>query len=240
LFEICRTAKEQGYPFEKIFVSHQDLKRMEWPGTKALVQKQADLFGLQTMYSHRLTKEGKAETLLEYVIRRGKWPSRNQRWCTSDFKRGPGARIVTQLTKEMGNCRVLHVFGFRADESPDRAKKEPFKVNVQLTTKKRKVFDYLPIHDWTVEKVWDTIKSNSLPYHYAYDLGMPRLSCCFCIFSPFDALVVAGRANPDLLDEYIAAEQITGHSFKDGFSIASVKKAIEEGYQPNNISNWIM
>jgi hypothetical protein len=144
------------------------------------------------------------------------------------------------IDQRNGNCRVLHVFGFRADESPDRAKKEPFKVNVQLTTKRRKVFDYLPIHDWTVEMVWDTIKGNDLPYHYAYDLGMPRLSCCFCIFSPFDALVVAGRANPDLLDEYIAAEKITGHSFKDGFEIASVKKAIEEGYQPNNISNWIM
>lgn len=30
------------------------------------------------------------------------------------------------------------------------------------------------------------------------DLGMPRLSCCFCIFSPRSALLLAGKHNPGL------------------------------------------
>ncbi|MDC8024901.1 phosphoadenosine phosphosulfate reductase family protein [Elizabethkingia anophelis] len=240
LWEVCRLAREQNYPFEKIVVSHQDLGRMEWIGTKELVKKQADLFGLKTYYSKRRDKNGYEETLLEYVLRRGKWPSNKQRYCTSDFKRGPGGRIVTQLTKDMGDCKVLYVFGFRAEESPARAKKEVFKFNKQLSTKKRKVYDWLPIHDMSTKTVWNIIQDFKLPYHPAYDLGMPRLSCCFCIFSPFDALVISGYANPELLDEYIEVERKIGHKFRKDFSLIEVKEAIESGYSPKKVSNWIM
>jgi hypothetical protein len=73
-----------------------------------------------------------------------------------------------------------------------------------------------------------------------HDQGMPRLSCVFCIFSPLDALVVAGTANPDLLDKYIEVEKKIGHSFRQNFSIAEVKTKIEQGYAPKKISNWIM
>lgn len=235
-----RLAREQQYPADKIVVSHQDLGDMEWAGTKELVEQQADLFGLKTYYSKRRDKNGIEETLLEYVERRGKWPSNKQRYCTSDFKRGPGGRVITMLTNGMGNCKVLYVFGFRSDESPARAKKEPLVINKQFTTKSRMVHDWLPIHDWSTKKVWETIKENDLPYHPAYDLGMPRLSCCFCIFSPFDALVLAGKHNPQLLERYVAAEDKIGHTFRDGFAIKSVQEAIANGYQPEKIGGWVM
>ena len=240
IFEVCRIAKEQNYPFNKIVVSHQDLGKMEWEGTKALTTRQAELFGLDIHFSKRRDKNGVEEDLLQYVKRRGMWPSNKQRWCTSDFKRGPGARVVTSLTKESGNCNVLHVFGFRKVESPSRKKKVDFNVNKMLTTKKRKVFDWLPIHDWSTERVWKTIKTNNLPYHNAYQLGMPRLSCVFCIFSPFEALVVAGKSNPELLDDYIKVEKEIGHSFRDGFSIASVKEAIEQNQEIVPVKDWVM
>lgn len=240
LWEICRLADEKNYPKDKIVVSHQDLGRMEWAGTKELVKQQADLFGLKTYYSKRRDKNGKEETLLDYARKRGKWPSNKQRWCTSDFKRGPGARVVTMLTKDMGKCKVLYVFGFRSDESPARKKKEVLKVNKNLTTKSRIVHEYLPIHDWPLNLVWAIIKGENLPYHRAYDLGMPRLSCIFCIFSPFDALVIAGIENPELLDEYIEVETEIGHTFRHEFSIALVKTSIESGYVPEKVLDWVM
>jgi len=240
VWEVCRIAKEQNYDFSKIVVSHQDLGRMEWAGTKELVEEQSRLFGLKTYYSKRRNAEGKEETLLEYAERRKKWPSNKQRWCTSDFKRGPGNRIVTQLTKDLGNCKILQIFGFRADESPARAKKEVFKLNTGLTTKKRTVYDWLPIHEWSTFQVWAVIKGNSLPYHKAYDLGMPRLSCVFCIFSPFNALVLAGKHNPDLLDEYIAVEDRIGHTFREGMSLHSVKEAIKNNAVVEKVTDWVM
>lgn len=69
---------------------------------------------------------------------------------------------------------------------------------------------------------------------------MPRLSCVFCIFSPFDALVIAGKENPELLDKYVQVEEKIKHSFKQDASLASVKEAIAEGYEPKTIENWIM
>lgn len=240
VFEICRMADEQSYPRVNIVVSHQELGEAEWKGTKELAQKQSDLFGLKAYYSRRRNKAGYEETLLEYAERRGKWPANKQRYCTSDFKRGPGGRIVTQLTKELGECNVLYVFGFRKDESPSREKKEVLKLNKKLSTQKRTVQDYLPIHTWNTKQVWDTIKQNNLPYHPAYNLGMPRLSCCFCIFSPFDALVIAGKANPELLDKYIAVENKIKHTFQNGVSLSEVKAAINNNYNPSTVQDWVM
>lgn len=240
IWEVCRMADAQGYPKSKIKVSHQDLGEVEWKGTKELAQQQADHFGLGFEISQQRNKDGKNETLLEYVEERGKWPSNKARFCTSDFKRGPGARVVTKLSKGLGDCRVLYVFGFRKAESPSRSKKEILSINTRLQSKKRTVIEFLPIHNWSDQQVWDVIKGEGLPYHPAYDLGMPRLSCCFCIFSPFDALIVAGRANPELLEKYVALEARIGHSFKNGESIKSVQDAISAGYEPGPLHDWVM
>lgn len=240
VYEIHRMAQEQNYPINQIVVSHQDLGQVEWKGTRDLVKKQADLFGFATYYSKRRDKNGHEGDLLEYVEQRGKWPSNKQRYCTSDFKRGPGARVVTALTKGLGECQVLYVFGFRADESPSRSKKEVLKFNKRISTKTRTVHDFLPIHSWSAEQVWSTIKGNELPYHPAYDLGMPRLSCCFCIFSPFDALVLAGKANPELLDKYVAVEEKIGHTFRADLALREVKEAIAANYEPEKITDWVM
>lgn len=235
IFEICRLADEQNYSRKNIYVSHQCLGESEWKGTKELAKEQADFFGLQFIVSKKRNAKGKEGTLLEYVERRRKWPSNKQRWCTSDFKRGPGARVVTSLTKNIGKCKVLYVFGFRAYESAARRNKKVFQINKRITTLTRTVHEYL-----STKKVWQTIKENKLPYHYAYDLGMPRLSCVFCIFSPFDALVIAGKENPELLEKYVSVEKKIGHTFRKGFPIESVQKAINNGYTPESVSDWIM
>lgn len=231
LFEIKRMAIEQDYPMDRIHVSHQNLGRMEWPGTKELAAQQAELFGWPIHYTQR------KESLLDYALRRQKWPSSKQRWCTSDFKRDVGAVLVRRLSKNMS--KVLHVFGFRAEESPSRKKKEVLAINKKLTTKSRLVHDYLPIHTWKSTQVWETIRSNNLPYHQAYDLGMPRLSCVFCIFSPFSALVLAGKHNPELLDEYIAVQDEIGHKFRVDLDLHDVKKAVEAGCE-ETVSDWTM
>lgn len=243
-WEVCRLAMEQGYPYEQIIVSHQDLGKAEWGGVRGLVYEQCEQLGVsQVVVVRQRNKDGNNEELLEYVERRGKWPSSNTRYCTSDFKRGPGARVVTAQTKNLVHlptpvasryttadglkCRVLYVFGFRAQESPARKKRKVLAHNKRLSTKTREVHDWLPIHGWSTKDVWDTIKAHNLPYHKAYDLGMPRLSCVFCIFAPFEALVLAGKENPELLQDYVDVEQRIGHSFTKDFSIKRVQVAVQ-------------
>lgn len=240
LWDMAVKIKAQNYPAYRVIVSHQDLGESEWQGTGALAKQQADLFGFTFDVIKRTDINGKEESLLEYALRRGKWPSNTQRWCTSDFKRGPGGKILRKWSKLFKAKKVLQVFGFRADESPARSKKEVYKLNESLSTKTREVYDYLPIHHFTVEMVWRIIHLFKLPYHWAYDLGMPRLSCVFCIFAPFDALVIAGMYNLGLLDRYIEVEDIIGHTFRHNFSLHEVKEAIQNGYIPKKISNWTM
>lgn len=240
LWEIARLVKKQNFPKDRVIVSHQDLGESEWQGTKELAEQQANLFGFAFDHTKRVDKNGKQETLLEYALRRGKWPSNTQRWCTSDFKRAPGSKILRKWANKFNAKNVLYCFGFREDESPARKKKEVLKISEALCTKSRTVWEYLPVHKWPVEKVWRVIRLFNLPYHWAYDLGMPRLSCVFCIFSPFDALVIAGIHNRELLNKYIEVEEIINHTFRHGFSLKEVREAIEQGYQPKKVDNWIM
>ena len=179
IYEINRLIEEQNFDKSKVVVSHQILTGVEWEGVLELAEEQAKLFGFDFVTSKRKNREGYEETLLEYIERRGMFPSRNQRFCTSDFKRDPGNRIIRQLSKKFeGNHRILSVMGFRSEESPARKKKAKFQKVARTSTKKREVFEFLPIHDWTEDQVWKVIKENSLPYHKAYDLGMPRQTIC--------------------------------------------------------------
>lgn len=97
---------------------------------------------------------------------------------------------------------------------------------------------WLPIHDWTEAQVWGRIKVSGVEHHRAYDLGMPRLSCVFCIFAPKAALVVAGRENRALLDEYVKVEAEVGHSFKNDMRIAEVAEAVDAGEQVRLDGTW--
>ena len=237
IHEICRMADEQKYPREQIHVSHQDLGEIEWPGVKELVERQCKFFNLQLHITTRKNRAGDSPDLLDYALRRKMWPGPSTRWCTSDFKRGPGARVVTKVAPK---GTVLYVFGFREIESPRRKKMKQFSLNKRLSNKGRTVYDCLPIHRWEDWKVWATIKGAGIPYHYAYDLGMPRLSCVFCIYAPFDALVLAGRHNEELLKRYVAVEQQINHTFRIDFSMKDVHDAVYSDYQPKKIESWKM
>jgi 3'-phosphoadenosine 5'-phosphosulfate sulfotransferase (PAPS reductase)/FAD synthetase len=232
----------------RIVVVHADLGRVEWDGSKSLAQVQAECYGLRFAVVSRIggvaTRDGKAYTkgevygdLLDYIKRRGMWPDSCNRYCTSDFKRGPIRKLMTRLHREWkakgntGTFRLLNCMGMRAEESPARAKRPQLANNKAMTTKTRVVDDWLPIQHWTESQVWARIKRCGVPYHPAYELGMPRLSCVFCIFAPRGALMIAGQANPQLLADYVEIEADIDHDFRNKFKLASILEALESGEQ---------
>src|SRR5690606_3897624 len=128
----------------------------------------------------------------------GMFPSPTVRWCTSAHKREQVSRLLTWLTSQALHVsnppiRILNCLGLRAEESPSRAKKKPFTRDERSSNGKRVIDTWLPIHSWTTRQVWERIRASGVRHHPAYDLGMPRLSCCFCIFSPREALLLAGK-----------------------------------------------
>jgi 3'-phosphoadenosine 5'-phosphosulfate sulfotransferase (PAPS reductase)/FAD synthetase len=170
---------------------------------------------------------------LQEVERRGKWPSNGQRYCTSYFKRDAAATAITALARQAGRTpRLLQCFGFRAEESPRRRKMPAFAQDRRISNSRKHVDAWLPIHDWTLADVWARIKVAGTRHHYAYDLGMSRLSCRFCIFAPRSQLIRSGRQNPELLEEYVQVEKKIGHRFRVELSLVEVQEAIAAGEQP--------
>ena len=237
---VVRLAKRLGI-MDRVVAVHADLGEMEWEGTEALAREQAAFHGVDRFEVVRyVTKHGVEQNLLEKVLDRhetlqaqGKdapaWPSSAARWCTSDLKRGPVGTMITKLTNERiaaglteRPVRVLNVMGLRAQESCARAAKVAYKVDLRASNGKRQVDEWLPIHAWTEQMVWGRIKESGAPYHYAYDLGMGRLSCRFCVLASEKDLLISVKANPALAQEYVAVEELTGYAFKQGCSIASL------------------
>jgi 3'-phosphoadenosine 5'-phosphosulfate sulfotransferase (PAPS reductase)/FAD synthetase len=211
-----------------VVVSHQCLGDAEWPGAFDLVGEQTEIYGLRLEIAKYRNKEGLELPLLEYVRHRGKWPDSSARYCTSEYKRGPGLRVISALFRESPGP-VLNVLGFRAEESPARRERKEFTRNGRGSTKSREVYDWLPIHKLTEKEVWADIRFSGVPYHPAYDLGMPRLSCPMCVFAPRAALMIAGKANPELLDRYVKVEKEIGHTFQNKKPISSIRDAILAG-----------
>lgn len=229
---------------ERLVVVHADLGRVEWQGTKELAEEQAKHYGIR----FEVVRREKGD-LLDQVEARKMWPDNKNRYCTSDQKRAQVYKLLTKLVTEQLTSSVsgrpvaiLNCMGLRAEESSARSKKVALKVDEMASNGKRAVTTWLPIHDWTQVQVWARIKQSGVRHHFAYDLGMPRLSCCFCIFAPKSALMLAGKHNLELLDTYVAVEQKINHTFRKDLSLASVRDAIRTG-QPvvqDNVTDWCM
>lgn len=240
LTHLVERADSEGIPRDRIIVVHADLGRVEWDGTRELAERQAAAYGL------RFETVGRAEDLLDQIVTRHNtlrakgdtttpaWPSSQARYCTSDQKTSQVAKLMTQLATDHRTAhperpiRILNCLGIRAAESPARAKKTPFGPDGAASNGRRTVDRYLPIFDWSDEQVWDTIRRSGLPHHPAYDAGMPRLSCMFCVLAGRKELVLSARLNPAMAQEYLAVEKLVGHTFKADLSMAQIVAAAAE------------
>lgn len=211
-------------------------------GTRDLAERQAAHYGLR----FEVVRNRNWRDLLDRIEGRGRWPDRGNRFCTSEFKTGQVKRLATALVKEARvgkrQIRLLNCLGIRAQESSARAAKLPFKHHDAgdssgWTNTLRWVDEWLPIHAWTEDQVWARIRASGVEHHPAYDQGMPRLSCSFCVLASKGALVRAAQLRPELAQEYLAVEQRIGHRFKDDLSMADIIAAGARQAAPV-IENW--
>lgn len=198
-------------PSHRLFVIHAHLGKIEWPGT---------IEHIQDTVEHPLSIVSAKRSFFDRVEHRQEFPSPAMRWCTSDLKREPIRKEIRRICNENGFDKVLDCMGLRAQESPARSKKEPFKRLDSQCNSKREWWQWLPIHDWLTDGVFSYIENNGQKWHYAYDLGMTRLSCRICIMQSDADLVVSAQENPELLEMYSDWEEKIGRTFmmprKDG------------------------
>lgn len=237
---VVNECNRQGVPLHRIWMLHCDLglspkgEPIEWPGTMELAQEHAAHYGLRFIVCKRQVRG-----FLEEVKKRGAWPDQKRRYCTSYFKRDQGKKVLTDLANRIRQykgerVRILNCFGFRAQESSRRRKLPELSWNSKASSGIKEVWDWLPIHKMQETEVWETIKRSGVPYHHAYDLGMKRLSCRFCIFAPRGQLLISARNNPALFQEYLDLEREMGHSFKLNLPLADIEKLRDDGAEPES------
>lgn len=212
-------------PAAQIVIVHADLGKVEWAGVQAHIRSQIGAFDLNVV------RAGKG--FLDMVARRhatlqaaGKaappWPSAQYRQCTSDLKRGPVAKFIRHYVKASGHRLIVNCLGLRAEESTARAKRPAFRTITRECTRARTVLEWLPIQDWPIAVVWQAIDASGQRRHWAYDKGMTRLSCCFCILASKADLTIAARENPELYGTYVALEKSTGYTMRAGASLEEI------------------
>ncbi|MFB7837818.1 phosphoadenosine phosphosulfate reductase domain-containing protein [Nocardia brasiliensis] len=232
---------------DRLVMVHADLGESEWPGTGELAASHAVRYGLPLEVVARRHEDGQAETILERVAtgrdgQGGKWPDAARRWCTSDHKRAPVRKLMTRLVteaRESGRVtgrpvRLLNIMGFRAEESAGRARRVPFEFDRSASNGRREVWTWYPIHSWTLAQVWGQIERAGLEVHSAYEAGMSRLSCRFCVLASRADLICSARLNPELAAAHAAVESDVGHRFRLDLSMAEVIAAAERGDGPES------
>ena len=102
--------------------------------------------------------------------------------------------------------------GMRAEESPARASKTPWRRNGRMSVAGREVFDWLPIFNLSTGDVFRVIREAGQSPHWAYAAGMSRLSCSFCILASRADLCRAAELRPRLYRQYVDLERRIGHT----------------------------
>lgn len=252
LDKVVKAAKAAGV-LDRVVVLHCDLGRVEWAGTRELAERQADHYRLpfqvrrktggdllDQVWERHLKLKAKAEREgLDRVA--PAWPSSAARYCTSDNKRDVAAKFLTERVRELNlgrQVRILNCMGFRAQESTARAKREVLTLDKRNTNGKREVWTWLPIHSWSADRVWARIKASGVPYHPAYDMGMPRLSCRFCVLASKSALVLSAQLNPELAQEYADLEEKMGCTFQAGQSMTDIIKEAKSSPRSAIAADW--
>lgn len=212
-----------GVPMDQMIIIHASLGDIEWPGTIDHIK--------ETTHGLPLIIAKARRSFFEMVRARGMFPSPKYRQCTSDQKRGPIERELRRFLKRNPQFKgkVINVMGMRAEESATRAKQPRFKRIERNSVAGRDWYNWLPIHDMTHEDVFTSIRRAGEEPHWAYDAGMSRLSCSFCIMSSLSDLKCAAKLRPDLLAEYAALEDEIAHTLRpDGVTLRATLERVAE------------
>ncbi len=218
--------QREGWTGE-VCMLHAELHGADWKQTPAYVREFAERKGVPLYVVSAHTD------LIDRIWQRyhqnkdrPPWPSSKIRYCTSYGKRDPISKF---LRNHFASGDVICAIGLRSSESHARAKRPTFQLRKDSSapTKGRFVYDWLPIHDWTTEQVWQTIREHGDIAHPAYKLpggaANERLSCALCILASVNDLINGAVHNPDIYREYCRIEAVTGYSFRQGLWLSDLK-----------------
>lgn len=134
--------------------------------------------------------------------------TKNVRSIASTYKKVMKQEMGEDVDLALYRPKILNCIGVRAEESRARAKKAPLTAESSIhgSSGQKRVDTWFPIFTWTRRQVWEVIAASGVPHHWAYDIGMPRLSCVFCVMANQAAIAIGAEYNPELFQRFIQVE----------------------------------
>lgn len=175
----CATKKlhEAGIPLSGLI--HADLGEMEWKESLPMCERLAEEFsqdlyvvqrsdgrGLLEHMEVRMAKQKAKEyaacdvaTREEITVNKQPfWPSKSERYCTSDLKRD----VINKFLRSVNSDFVISCEGIRADESNDRGEKSPVSIRWQITSTYYKEVVRLDYYKNEMDMLADQVKAKQL------------------------------------------------------------------------------
>jgi DNA sulfur modification protein DndC len=167
-------------------------------------------------------------TYLEMVEQRGMFPSPQYRQCTSDLKRGPIDKFMRSLPHKV----IVNCIGIRSEESSPRSRLSPLTRNEALSTRRRTVYNWLPIFDRTLSDVLAWHWANAIRLHPVYvpeyhkdgTTGgyLRRFSCRVCIFSTDADLAAIQQRDSHAFHAVASLERKLKFTMRSGASLVEI------------------
>lgn len=182
------------------------------------------------------------------------WSSAKQRYCTSDMKRGPINKLLRKYSLVISAEGIRSQESKKRKGKPvcelrkaitSKAYKGLDDVHSPLFGNKRLAITWNAIKDWTIDDVWasyghtqaelnerrklykagrigEALKGWS--FHPAYVYGNERVSCVLCILGSDNDLENGARHYPEVLDEMIELQDISGFTFREDLDLRELKE----------------
>jgi len=238
---------------ERTYIITADLNRNEWhfarehirTFTQALTGKepiivqrpQGDVLQMWEDRYEKLQAEGRTTT--------PHWSSAAHRYCTAGAKRAQIHKAIVRLFPK--DTVVINCIGLRAEESSRRSRANTLKYHQSSPTAptlNRHVYTWLPIHNYSLRDVWNTlgwtleelhllqkdVRERVTPGDYAkleevcrewdyrwgksYALGNTRMSCALCVMANQHDLQNGIAWNPEHFRAISELERRSSFSFQ--------------------------
>lgn len=130
------------------------------------------------------------EQMEELVRRKGMFPSRQRRFCTTELKIKPMRIYLDAVEPE-----ALNVIGIRAEESAARAKLPAWEWSSEFDCEV-----WRPLLDWKLDQVIEIHKRHGLRPNPLYLMGASRVGCWPCIMARKGEIRLIADTDPKRID----------------------------------------
>lgn len=156
------------------------------------------------------------------------------RWCSSSVKISILNQVITHSERFTApNTTFIVCTGERRAESAARAKYSDLELHT-TNTKKRDVWHWRPIIDFSDAQVWALLEKHKVQPHPSYMLGWGRCSCQLCIFGSANIWATIYEIDREKVERIAEIEYILNHTLHDKKTIMEVVRKGKSFYDSSN------